>query len=81
MVGTYKATVASEPSRPIVIFRIPAEDQAKWLTLKGVTMASDAVGAEPRRWDFPMDKLGGTRPKRLAPAALRFGSVGKTTSR
>ena len=38
---TYKATVASEPTRPIVIFKMPAEDQAKWLTLKGVTMASD----------------------------------------
>ena len=46
---TYKATVASEPTRPIVIFKQPEEDQAKWLTLKGVTMASDAVGCHAVR--------------------------------
>jgi len=62
---TYKATVASEPARPIVIFKMPAEDQAKWLTLKGVTMASDAVGAKPydAPWDYPFDQLGGTHPR------------------
>jgi N-acyl-D-glutamate deacylase len=62
---TYKATVASEPTRPIVIFKMPAEDEWKWLTLKGVTMASDAVGATPyfAPWDFPMDSLGGTHPR------------------
>ena len=62
---TYKATVASEPTRPIVIFKQPEENEAKWLTLKGVTMASDAVGATPylAAWDFPMDSLGGTHPR------------------
>jgi len=62
---TYKATVAKEPTRPIVIFKMPATDEAKWLTLKGVTMGSDAVAAEPIRgpWDFPLDKLGGTHPR------------------
>ena len=74
---TYKATVASEPSRPIVIFKMPAEDQAKWLTLKGVTMASDAVGAEPylAPWDYPMDKLGGTHPRTAGSrgATIRLG--------
>ena len=62
---TYKATVASEPTRPIVIFKMPDEDEWKWLTLKGVTMASDAVGATPylAPWDFPMDSLGGTHPR------------------
>jgi N-acyl-D-glutamate deacylase len=62
---TYKATVASEPTRPIVIFKQPKENEAKWLTLKGVTMGSDAVGATPydAPWDYPMDKLGGTHPR------------------
>jgi N-acyl-D-glutamate deacylase len=62
---TYRATVASEPTRPIVVFKMPAEDEAKWLTLKGVTMGSDAVAAEPVRgpWDFPLDQLGGTHPR------------------
>jgi hypothetical protein len=74
---TYKATVASEPTRPIVIFKMPAEDQAKWLTLKGVTMASDAVGATPydAPWDYPFDKLGGTHPRTAGArgATIRLG--------
>jgi N-acyl-D-glutamate deacylase len=62
---TYKATVASDPTRQIVIFKMPEEDEWKWLTLKGVTMASDAVGATPffAPWNFPMDSLGGTHPR------------------
>jgi len=62
---TYKATLAAEPTRPIVIFKMPAEDEARWLTLKGVTMASDAVGAMPYEapWDYPLDELGGTHPR------------------
>ncbi len=74
---TYKATVASEPTRPIVIFKMPEEDQAKWLTLKGVTMASDAVGATPylAPWDYPMDSLGGTHPRTAGArgATIRLG--------
>jgi N-acyl-D-glutamate deacylase len=62
---TYKATVASDPTRQIVIFKMPEEDEWKWLTLKGVTMASDAVGATPffAPWNFPLDSLGGTHPR------------------
>jgi N-acyl-D-glutamate deacylase len=74
---TYKATVASEPTRPIVIFKMPATDQAKWLTLKGVTMASDAVGATPYHapWDYPLEKLGGTHPRTAGSrgATIRLG--------
>ena len=74
---TYKATVASEPTRPIVIFKMPAEDQAKWLTLKGVTMASDATAAEPYLgpWNFPLDKVGGTHPRTTGArgATIRLG--------
>jgi N-acyl-D-glutamate deacylase len=74
---TYKATVAAEPTRPIVVFKMPAEDEAKWLTLKGVTMGSDAVAAEPIRgpWDFPLDQLGGTHPRTAGArgATIRLG--------
>ena len=56
---------------------MPEEDQAKWLTLKGVTMASDAVGATPydAPWDYPMDKLGGTHPRTAGArgATIRLG--------
>ena len=74
---TYKATVASEPTRPIVIFKMPAEDEPKWLTLKGVTMASDAVAATPydAPWDYPMEKLGGSHPRTAGArgATIRLG--------
>lgn len=74
---TYKATVASEPTRPIVVFKMPESDQWKWLTLKGVTMGSDAVGATPylAPWDYPMDKLGGTHPRTAGArgATIRLG--------
>ena len=74
---TYKATVASEPTRPIVIFKQPEENEAKWLTLKGVTMASDAVAATPydAPWDYPMEKLGGTHPRTAGArgATIRLG--------
>lgn len=74
---TYEATVASEPTRPIVIFKMPAEDEPKWLKLKGVTMASDAVAATPydAPWDYPMEKLGGTHPRTSGArgATIRLG--------
>jgi hypothetical protein len=74
---TYKATVASEPSRLIVIFKQPEENQAKWLTLKGVTMASDATAGTPydAPWDYPMEKLGGTHPRTAGArgATIRLG--------
>ena len=74
---TYKATVASEPSRLIIIFKQPKENQAKWLTLKGVTMASDATAGTPydAPWDYPMEKLGGTHPRTAGArgATIRLG--------
>jgi hypothetical protein len=74
---TYKATVASDPTRPIVIFKQPKENEAKWLTLKGVTMASDAVVATPydAPWDYPLEKLGGTHPRTAGArgATIRLG--------
>ena len=62
---TYKATIASTPTKPIVVFKQPEENIVKWLRLKGVTMASDATAATPydAPWDFPMDSLGGTHPR------------------
>ncbi len=74
---TYKATVKSEPTRPIVVFKMPEEDQAKWLTLKGVTMASDATAAMPydAPWDYPLEKLGGSHPRTAGArgATIRLG--------
>ena len=74
---TYKETVASEPSRLIVLFKQPEENQAKWLTLKGVTMASDATAGTPydAPWDYPLEELGGTHPRTAGArgATIRLG--------
>ena len=74
---TYKETVASDPSTLIVIFKQPEENQAKWLTLKGVTMASDATVGMPydAPWDYPMEELGGTHPRTAGArgASIRLG--------
>jgi N-acyl-D-glutamate deacylase len=74
---SYKATVASDPSKMIVIFKMPEADQVKWLTLKGVTMGSDAVGATPydAPWNYPLEKLGGTHPRTAGArgATIRLG--------
>ena len=74
---TYKETVAKEPTRPIVIFKMPEDDQWKWLTLKGVTMGSDAVGATPYLgpWDTPFAEMGGTHPRTAGArgASIRLG--------
>jgi N-acyl-D-glutamate deacylase len=56
---------------------MPEEETPKWLTLKGTTMASDAVGADPifGPWDFPLDSLGATHPRSSGARgrSLRFG--------
>jgi len=74
---TYKADIATNPTKQIVVFKMPAEDAPKWLTLKGVTMASDGVGAEPLLgpWDFPLDQLGNTHPRSSGArgATIRMG--------
>jgi len=74
---TYKADIAANPTKQIVVFKMPAEDAPKWLTLKGTTMASDGVGAEPLLgpWDFPLDQLGNTHPRSAGArgATIRLG--------
>ncbi|MCV2874589.1 aminoacylase [Defluviimonas sp. WL0050] len=62
---TFKTDMAANPTKPIVVFKMPEEDAPKWLTLKGVTVASDALPPEPLfgPWDIPLDQLGNTHPR------------------
>ncbi len=61
----YEADMKSDPTKLIVLYKMPNEEVPKWLTLKGVTVASDSVIAEPYfgPWDFPLEKLGATHPR------------------
>ncbi|MCL2919247.1 amidohydrolase family protein [Shewanella litorisediminis] len=74
---TFKADTASNPTKPIVVFKMPPEDPPKWLTLKGVTVASDALGAEPYfgPWDIPLEKIGNMHPRAAGTrgATIRLG--------
>ena len=61
----YNADMKAYLTELIVLYKMPVEDIPKWLTLKGVTVASESVVAEPifGPWDFPLDKLGATHPR------------------
>lgn len=75
--ATYESGVASEPTKEIILFKTPPEDSVKWLTLKGTTMASDAMFAEPLEapWNTPFEELGNMHPRGSGAraATLRLG--------
>jgi cytosine/adenosine deaminase-related metal-dependent hydrolase len=62
---TYEAGLKENPTKEIILFKMPAEDAPRWLKLKGTTMASDAMAAEPvfGSWDTPLDQLGNMHPR------------------
>ena len=42
---SFKKGLAEDPTKEILLYKMPEEDAAKWLTLRGTTMASDAMFA------------------------------------
>ena len=73
----YDEDLAAEPTKEILLFKTPPEDSVKWLTLRGTTMASDAMFAEPLMgpWNTPFEELGNMHPRGAGAraATLRFG--------
>jgi N-acyl-D-glutamate deacylase len=63
--ATYEETVANEPTREILLWKMPEEDTTKWLTLRGVLMASDGMFSTPidGPWNTPFDQIGNTHPR------------------
>jgi len=74
---SYNEGVEETPTKEIVLYKMPQEDAAKWLTLRGTTMASDAMFAEPLMapWNTPFEELGNTHPRTAGArgATLRIG--------
>ena len=68
----YDQALADNPTQEILLFKTPPEDSVRWLTLKGVTMASDAMFAEPLMapWNTRFEKLGNTHPRLSGARAL-----------
>lgn len=62
---SFQAALAANPTAQVIVYKMPVEEVPKWLTLKGVTMASDAAAAEPYLgpWDFPLEELGNAHPR------------------
>ena len=62
---TYKAGLAEDPTKEIILYKMPPEDAVSWLRLKGTTMASDAMAAEPIEgdWETPLTELGSMHPR------------------
>ena len=62
---TYEAGLEEDPTMEILLWKMPPEDAVKWLTLRGTTVASDAMFATPLfgPWDTPFEELGNTHPR------------------
>ena len=62
---TYEKELKNDPTKEILLWKMPPDDAVKWLTLRGTTMASDAMFAEPLfgPWDTPFENLSNTHPR------------------
>ncbi|WEM44792.1 aminoacylase (plasmid) [Photobacterium sp. DA100] len=62
---TYEAGLKENPTQEIILYKMPPEDAVSWLKLKGVTMASDGMNAEPSfgPWETPLEELGNMHPR------------------
>jgi len=62
---SYEAGLKKNPTKEIILYKMPEEDAVRWLRLKGTTMASDAMNAEPSfgPWETPLSQLGNMHPR------------------
>jgi len=62
---SYEAGLKKNPTKEIILYKMPEEDAVSWLRLKGTTMASDAMNAEPSfgAWETPLSELGNMHPR------------------
>ncbi len=69
---TYEAGLKKNPTKEIILYKMPQEDAVSWLKLKGVTMASDGMNAEPSfgPWETPLDQLGNMHPRGAGARAI-----------
>lgn len=63
--ASFEQALQDDPTREIILFKMPEEDSVRWLTLRGTTMASDAMAGAPifGPWDTPADQIGNTHPR------------------
>ncbi len=72
----YEADVAREPTKVVIVYKMPESEIEKWLRLPGVTMASDGMPIlGDITWDTPYENLPNTHPRTAGAhaASLRIG--------
>ena len=63
----YEKVVKEEPTKQIVLYKMPPDDIPKWVAMPGVVVASDAMpvpgGWDQFAWDTPFEKLPNMHPR------------------
>jgi dihydroorotase-like cyclic amidohydrolase len=63
----YEKIVAENPTKQIVLYKMPPEEIPKWVAMPGVVMASDAMpvpgGWDQFAWDTPYEDLPNMHPR------------------
>ena len=78
---TYQKALKENPTKEILLWKMPPEEAVEWLKLKGTTMASDAMSpTDPNiylseDWDTPWEEFGNQHPRGAGArgATLRMG--------
>jgi len=63
---TYRKGLKENPTKEILLWKMPEEEAVEWLKLKGTTMASDAMAPEnvlTSPWDTPWEEFGNQHPR------------------
>ncbi|MBY5991366.1 amidohydrolase family protein [Ferrimonas balearica] len=61
----YQEDMKNNPTKAVLVFKAPEEDAVRWISLKGVTMASDGMPMMPvdGEWDTPWDEIQNGHPR------------------
>jgi cytosine/adenosine deaminase-related metal-dependent hydrolase len=61
---SYLEMVEKEPTRMVIVYKMPVEDIPRWLQMDGITIGSDAMPVDPHfGWDTPFESLPGMHPR------------------
>jgi N-acyl-D-glutamate deacylase len=61
---SYLETLEKDPTRPVIVFKMPPEQIPDWLRMEGITMNSDAMPIDSGlAWDTPFENIPGMHPR------------------
>jgi len=60
----YLETVATDPARPVIVYKMPPAQVPDWLRMDGITMGSDGMPIDGSHgWDTPFEALPAMHPR------------------